>query len=37
MKIHQTVLNKYEKEKGIATIYLATSFEYFKKENRNAV
>ena len=33
MKIHQTVLNKYEKEKGIATIYLATSFEYFKKEN----
>ena len=33
IKIHQTVLNKYEKEKGIATIYLATSFEYFKKEN----
>lgn len=33
MKIHQTVLNKYEKEKEIATIYLATSFEYFKKEN----
>ena len=33
IKIHQTVLNKYEKEKGIATIYLATSFEYSKKED----
>ena len=29
--IHNTVLNKYEATDAIATIYLATSFEYYKK------
>ncbi len=34
-KIHNTVVNKYEKENGIATLYLATSFQY--EEIRNGV
>lgn len=31
LKIHNTVLNKYENSNGIANIYLATSFEYYKR------
>ena len=31
LKIHKSVLNKYEKKSGIATIYLATAFEYYEK------
>ena len=30
-KIHKTVINKYEKTGGIATIYFQSSFEYTKK------
>ncbi|MBP5678613.1 MAG: zinc ribbon domain-containing protein [Bacilli bacterium] len=29
MKIHNTVVSSYRKEEGIATIYFATSFEYY--------
>ena len=29
-KFHNTVLNKYEKNNGIATLYLASSFEYLE-------
>ena len=35
VKIHNTVLNKYEKSDGIATIYLATSLEYIRKIGNN--
>ena len=35
VKIHNTVLNKYEKNDGIATIYLATSLEYIRKIGNN--
>lgn len=33
IKIHRTVVNKYEKKNGIATITLQTAFEYIYKEN----
>lgn len=29
IKIHKTVVSKYEKEKTVATLYLSTSLEYF--------
>lgn len=35
LKIHNTVLNKYEKNNSIATIYLATAFEYYEKIDNN--
>ena len=34
IKIHKTVVSKYEKEKSVATLYLSTSLEYFyQKDN----
>lgn len=32
-KIHNTVVSSYKKDKGVATIYFGTSFEYFKNED----
>lgn len=32
IKFHKTVVNRYENTKGIATIYIRTSLEYFYKE-----
>jgi len=34
IKIHKTVINKYEKTNTIATLYLASSLEYFYKKNK---
>ena len=36
IKIHKTVVNKYEKSDKIATIYFASSVEYFYKKNNEA-
>lgn len=33
IKFHRTVINRYEKEGGIATIYFQSALEYFYKEN----
>ena len=33
IKIHRTVLSRYEKKNGLATITLQTAFEYIYKEN----
>lgn len=33
IKFHKTVVNKYERNSRIATIYLASSIEYFYKKN----
>lgn len=35
VKFHRTVINKYEKVGGIATIYFQSALEYFYKENNN--
>lgn len=35
IRFHRTVINKYEKEDGIATIYFQSALEYFYKENNN--
>ncbi len=35
LKIHNTVLNHYDVQNGIASIHLATAFEYYKKQNSN--
>ncbi len=37
MKIHNTVVSSYKKEGGIATIYFATSFEYYLNYNGKSV
>lgn len=33
IKFHKTVINKYEKNKSIATLYMASAVEYYRKEN----
>lgn len=35
IRFHRTVINKYENENGIATIYFQSAVEYFYKENNN--
>ena len=35
IKIHKTVINKYEKSKGIASLYMASAVEYYFKNNDN--
>ena len=35
VKFHRTVVNRYEKRGGIATIYFQSALEYFYKENNN--
>lgn len=35
IKFHNTVLSKYEKDSGIATITIGSSFQYILKENGN--
>ena len=37
MKIHNTVVSSYKKEGGIATIYFATSFQYYLKTDGKSV
>ncbi len=36
IKIHKTVINRYEKNKSIATIYMASSVEYYYKEGNDS-
>lgn len=33
LKIHRTVISKYEKSGGVATLYFATAFQYIYKKN----
>lgn len=33
LTIHKTVVSKYEKNGGVATIYFSTSFQYFERKN----
>ena len=35
IKIHNTVLNHYEVQKGVASLHLATAFEYYQEENNH--
>lgn len=35
MLIHKTVVSKYEKSKGVATIYFSTAFQYIYKKGRD--
>ena len=37
IKIHNTVVSSYKKDRGVATIYFGSSFEYYKKENGNSI
>lgn len=37
IKIHNTVVSNYSKDRGIATIYFGSSFEYYRKENGERV
>ncbi len=37
LKIHRTVIGKYEKNKGIATIYFASSFQYVERRSDGKV
>ena len=34
IKYHKTVINRYEKSKSIATLYMASALEYYKKDNK---
>lgn len=36
LTIHKTVVSKYEKSDGVATIYLATSFQYFERKSNGS-
>ena len=33
VRFHKTVINKYEKSKSIASLYMASAVEYYRKEN----
>ena len=35
IKIHKTVINKYENSKSIASLYMASAVEYYRKENNS--
>lgn len=37
IKIHRTIVNKYEKSNGIATIYFQTGLEYMYKKNDDSM
>lgn len=36
IKFHKTLLNKYEKKQGVATIYLQSTLEYYQVENEQS-
>lgn len=37
IKIHKTVVSKYEKSKGVATIYFSTAFQYMYKKGNMSI